>query len=189
MNIFSNLGITEIVVILLLALIVVGPERLPEMGRRLGKTLKDVRRAYDNLTRDLGPEFSSLQESTKDLQESVSAVRGIPQDMVQNLVKVADMEDTIEDLKGMADDVGQVTETLTTAGTVVKNPVEAAVSSARSALQPTEPPEEGDTDAEKAGSQEAPQAAPEAEASPPSPEPTTNAETIGQADAEVEPSD
>ena len=41
MNIFSNIGITELVVILLLALIVVGPERLPEMGRKLAKMLRD----------------------------------------------------------------------------------------------------------------------------------------------------
>ena len=57
MNIFSNIGITELIVILLLALLVVGPERLPEMGRKLAKTLRDVRQMYENLTKDLGPEL------------------------------------------------------------------------------------------------------------------------------------
>ena len=40
MNIFSNIGITELIVILLLALLVVGPERLPELARSLAKTVE-----------------------------------------------------------------------------------------------------------------------------------------------------
>lgn len=138
MNIFSNIGITELIVILLLALLVVGPERLPEMGQKLGKILRDVRNAYDNLTKDLGPELASLQKTTKELRESVDSVRSIPQDMVQSMVKAADLDDTVEELKGVTTSIEATGRTLASAKTVIKDPVEAAVGAARSALDPAQ---------------------------------------------------
>jgi Tat protein translocase TatB subunit len=177
MNIFSNLGITELIVILLLALLVVGPERLPEMGRKLGQTLRDVRKAYENLTRDLGPELMSMQETTQELRESVESVRSIPQDMVQSLVKATELEETIGDLEEVRDSVGQIGATVSTAGQVLKDPVDAAVRTAKSTLLPGESsdPAQGegevaaeesgaaDSTAEKVGQQEAVDTAPPAE--------------------------
>ena len=136
MNILSNLGITEVILILLLALLVVGPERLPELGRKLGTTLRDLRRAYENLTRDLGPELASFQETAQELRDSVDSVRTIPQDMVQKVVKSAEIDETLDELKGMRDSVGQMGKTLTDAQKVVRNPLNAAVDSARTALSP-----------------------------------------------------
>ena len=40
----SSLGPAEILVILVIALIVLGPKRLPEAGRQVGKALAEVRR-------------------------------------------------------------------------------------------------------------------------------------------------
>lgn len=136
MNIFSNIGITELILILLLALLVVGPERLPELARQLGKTLRDLRKAYDNLTSDLGPELLSIQKTTNELRESVESIRSIPNDMLQQVVKAADLDDTIEELKGVSDSVGQIGQTLSDAGKVIKSPVGAAASAARSTLLP-----------------------------------------------------
>jgi len=92
MNIFSNIGITELIVILLLALIVVGPEKLPEIGQRLGKMLRNIRKAYENLAQDLGPELTALQKTTQEFRESVESVRSIPQDAVKRVVEAADLE-------------------------------------------------------------------------------------------------
>ena len=136
MNIFSNIGITELIVILLLALLVVGPERLPELGRKLGKTLQDVRKAYDNLTRDLGPELMSIQKTTQELRQSVESVRSIPQDMVQQVVKAAELDETMEELKGVTDSVGEIGKTLSDVGKVIKDPVDAAASAAQSTVLP-----------------------------------------------------
>ncbi len=44
-----NIGPGELVVILLLALILLGPEKLPEVARTLGKGMKELRRASDDL--------------------------------------------------------------------------------------------------------------------------------------------
>lgn len=134
MNIFSNVGITEIVVILLLALLVVGPERLPEVGRKLAEILRDVRKAYENLTKDLGPEMQSIQRTTRELRESVESVRSIPKDMVKSVVDAAELSDTIAELKDVTDGLEQVRRTASGAAKVVKDPKGALADAGRSAL-------------------------------------------------------
>jgi Tat protein translocase TatB subunit len=46
-----NIGAPELLLILVLALIVVGPRRLPELGRSLGKGLRELRKAQDEVRR------------------------------------------------------------------------------------------------------------------------------------------
>lgn len=46
-----NIGPQEVLLILLVALVVVGPQRLPELGRTIGKGLRELRRAQDEVRR------------------------------------------------------------------------------------------------------------------------------------------
>ncbi len=48
-----GIGFPELLVILIVALIVLGPERLPEVARALGKGLAELRRATGGLTEEL----------------------------------------------------------------------------------------------------------------------------------------
>ena len=48
-----GLGGGEIVIVLALALIFIGPERLPEIATKLGKIARQVRRAIDDIKSDL----------------------------------------------------------------------------------------------------------------------------------------
>jgi sec-independent protein translocase protein TatA len=45
---FLGLGIPELVVILLIALVIFGPKNLPKLGQALGKTVKNVRDGLEN---------------------------------------------------------------------------------------------------------------------------------------------
>ena len=60
-----NIGPTEIIVILLLALIVFGPKRLPEIGRTVGKGLREFRQA----TQDVKDELSRTMSDEDDEDE------------------------------------------------------------------------------------------------------------------------
>lgn len=139
MNLFGNIGAFEILIILILALIVVGPERLPKLARDLAKMLRSVRRVYENLSRDLGPEFVSIQQTTEEIRSSVESIRTIPQDVVTSIVKATDMEETAADLKGIVDDISHTGQTLTSATKAISHPVDTAVSAARDLLRPVQP--------------------------------------------------
>jgi len=48
---FGSLGMPEILMILVIALIIFGPRKLPEMGKTLGKSLAQFRRASEDFKR------------------------------------------------------------------------------------------------------------------------------------------
>jgi Tat protein translocase TatB subunit len=48
-----NLGPAEILVILVVALIVFGPKRLPEVGRQVGKAVRELRKMQDTVKGEL----------------------------------------------------------------------------------------------------------------------------------------
>jgi sec-independent protein translocase protein TatA len=45
-----NIGLPEIIVILVIALIVVGPGRLPDVGAALGKSIREFRKASSDIS-------------------------------------------------------------------------------------------------------------------------------------------
>jgi len=53
-----NIGPMELLLILLVALIVVGPRRLPEVGRSIGKGLRELRKAQDEVRETLTLELN-----------------------------------------------------------------------------------------------------------------------------------
>lgn len=66
-----GIGIPELLVILVVALIVLGPQRLPEVAKALGKGLSELRRATSGLT-------DELREATQLLNEDDKAIRRPP---------------------------------------------------------------------------------------------------------------
>ncbi|ABF44907.1 MULTISPECIES: twin-arginine translocase TatA/TatE family subunit [Deinococcus] len=48
-----NIGVPELLVILLVALIVFGPKKLPELGKSLGQGLREFRRSTSAVTDEL----------------------------------------------------------------------------------------------------------------------------------------
>ena len=52
-----DIGFSELVVIGLIALIVLGPKRLPEVARTAGKWMGQLRRFIDNVKQDLDHEI------------------------------------------------------------------------------------------------------------------------------------
>ncbi len=46
-------GVPEMIIILVIALIVFGPRKLPELGRSLGKSLGEFKRAANDLKKTL----------------------------------------------------------------------------------------------------------------------------------------
>jgi sec-independent protein translocase protein TatA len=69
-----SLGFGEILIILVLALIIFGPRRLPEMGRTIGRSLRELRRTTseirDELEADLDePPQTTVEERARKIEE------------------------------------------------------------------------------------------------------------------------
>ncbi len=60
---FGSIGGTELLVIMVIALLIFGPRKLPELGKSIGRGLSEFKRASNDLRRSLEDELS-LEERT-----------------------------------------------------------------------------------------------------------------------------
>jgi sec-independent protein translocase protein TatA len=59
---FQNIGIPGLILVLVIALIIFGPSKLPEIGRAFGSTLKEFKKSTRELVSD---EESNSEEKAK----------------------------------------------------------------------------------------------------------------------------
>ena len=72
-------GVQEMVVIFLVALVLFGPKKLPELGKTIGKAITEFRRAqselkatFDSHMRELEKESDSIKEITRSYTNEIS---------------------------------------------------------------------------------------------------------------------
>ncbi len=63
-----NVGPLELVIVLVIALLVIGPKRLPEMGNSLGKTIREFRKASTDIS-----EATSMEPQAKPAPQQVTS--------------------------------------------------------------------------------------------------------------------
>jgi Tat protein translocase TatB subunit len=75
---FLGVGLPELLVILLITLIFVGPKRLPEMAAQIARAMREFRRYSSNINRevtgvleDLEKEYRSVRQEWKEVGEAV----------------------------------------------------------------------------------------------------------------------
>ncbi len=68
-----GIGMPELIVILVIALIVIGPKKLPDLARALGKGLSEFRRATQDIKESLELD-EELREAKEGLLDSVSGL-------------------------------------------------------------------------------------------------------------------
>ncbi|MBP1605088.1 MAG: tatAd 2 [Acidobacteria bacterium] len=61
---FGSIGMPELIVIFFIALIIFGPRKLPELGRSLGKSLGEFKRASNELRHSLEDEIRLEEQRT-----------------------------------------------------------------------------------------------------------------------------
>jgi TatA/E family protein of Tat protein translocase len=72
---FGSIGLPELVVIFIVALLVFGPKKLPEVGKTVGKAIRDFKKSTEDIKDKFeeeirAEEFQSLKdELKKDIKE------------------------------------------------------------------------------------------------------------------------
>jgi sec-independent protein translocase protein TatA len=68
---FGSIGMPEMIIILVIALIIFGPRKLPELGKSLGRSLNEFKRASNELRNTLEDEIKV--EEKKEQREKLQA--------------------------------------------------------------------------------------------------------------------
>lgn len=61
----TNIGVPGLILILIIALIVFGPKKLPEIGKAAGDTLREFKRSTNDITSDVANEVNETKELIK----------------------------------------------------------------------------------------------------------------------------
>lgn len=70
----GNIGFPELIVIFVLALLIFGPKKLPELGKSLGRGLSEFRRASSDLKNSIEREIESAAIPTETIQGAINEV-------------------------------------------------------------------------------------------------------------------
>ena len=68
-----NLGPTELIIILVIALIVFGPRKLPDLGKSLGHAMAQFRRASDDFKRSWEQEVEIERAKLNEIKQEIEA--------------------------------------------------------------------------------------------------------------------
>ena len=69
---FGSIGMPELIIILVLALIIFGPRKLPELGRSLGRSINEFKKASNELRSTLEEEIR-VEETREHTTAAASA--------------------------------------------------------------------------------------------------------------------
>jgi Tat protein translocase TatB subunit len=61
-----NIGFQELIIIAIIALLIVGPKKLPDLAKSLGKGFGELRRAADDITDDVKNTFKEDEKPVDD---------------------------------------------------------------------------------------------------------------------------
>jgi len=67
----GSIGVPEMIFVFVLALLIFGPRKLPELGRNLGKALTEFRRASNELRSTVEDEMRNLEKEAKETERQV----------------------------------------------------------------------------------------------------------------------
>ncbi len=104
------IGFSELLLIFLVAFIVLGPEKMPEVARSLGRLVRDIKKSMSTVDSSLKEEVDEVKKSVgleeiDDLYKDISRVKQTSQKTMQNLSSdflLKDENDLSEDSKEAA---------------------------------------------------------------------------------------
>ena len=69
------LGVPELIFIFVMALLIFGPKKLPQLGKTFGKSMAEFRRASNDLRNTFQREMDTIEKESKDVKEVAEEVK------------------------------------------------------------------------------------------------------------------
>ncbi len=91
---FFGMGGMEIMVIMVVALIIFGPGKLPEIGAQVGKAVRDFRRTTNELTREFNDSTSEIRSTMDEMKGTMAQVERESKELAQSIP--ATIEGTVQ---------------------------------------------------------------------------------------------
>ena len=83
---FGSIGMPELIIILVIALIIFGPRKLPELGKSLGRSLNEFKKASNDLQ-------NTLEQEIKIEEQKESAAKARTEEQTAGAAFVRDNDD------------------------------------------------------------------------------------------------
>lgn len=85
-----DLGFQELIVIFIVALLVFGPKRLPELGYALGKTMSEIRKAFQSAKSEMEKELNEVKETVEDVKKDIKNPLELKEEVFKDLPSLTD---------------------------------------------------------------------------------------------------
>jgi Tat protein translocase TatB subunit len=72
-----GIGTGEILIILVIALLVLGPKELPKVARTIGKAMRELQRTKDEIRQSIDTEFEDSGEDSKPTEQRVEESKDV----------------------------------------------------------------------------------------------------------------
>ncbi|MCD8369435.1 MAG: twin-arginine translocase TatA/TatE family subunit [Clostridiales bacterium] len=84
-----RIGFTELIIVFIVALFVIGPDQLPEFARKLGEGFAAFRKYSNEATKDIKESIvEPLEEAQRPLREAMAPVEELRQEVEDNIKEV-----------------------------------------------------------------------------------------------------
>jgi sec-independent protein translocase protein TatA len=86
---FGSIGPAELVLIFVIALLVFGPKKLPEIGRSVGKALREFKKTSEEIKGRIEEEIeaSEIKDIRKDIQAGVDGIKSEVKSFADDITK------------------------------------------------------------------------------------------------------
>lgn len=86
-----DLGFQELIVIFIVALLVFGPKKLPELGYSLGKTMNEIKKAFQSAKSEMEKEIHEVKETVDDVKQDIKDPLDLKNELFKDMPSLSDL--------------------------------------------------------------------------------------------------
>lgn len=72
---FLNISSSEIFIVIAVAFLIFGPQRIPEMARKAGKIMKEIKKVTRDITKEFDDESGALKKEVKEISDGINSIK------------------------------------------------------------------------------------------------------------------